>query len=73
MKEKDVSAMEFLVEKEVKSMYKSLLIHVEDLHEMGEISEQVFFLLRKRILDYGNETIRDLKDQIENYSKLNRQ
>ena len=40
---------------------------VEDLHNSGEIEEESFQRLRKRILDYGNDTIREIEENLDSF------
>ena len=43
------------------------LFILEDLHSSGEISEEVYKRSRKRILDYGNDTIRELEEDLSSF------
>ena len=55
------------VSNEVKKLYLSVLYSAEDLHRQGKIDEEDFQFLRKRILDYGNNAIRNLELQLDNF------
>lgn len=55
------------VSAEVKKMYLSFLYCSEDLVKQGKLKEDDFQYLRKRILDYGNNTIRNLETQLDNF------
>lgn len=57
-------------DKAVKNTYLDILNSIEELKDKGEISEEVFTLLRKKILDSGNREIRNLHDNISNIDKL---
>ena len=49
------------------NLYKNFLFILEDLHSSGEISEEIYKRSRKRILDYGNDTIRELEEDISSF------
>lgn len=66
MKDKDIGFVRFVASKEIKRLYKDFLFVLEDL----DISEEEFNLLRKRVLDKGNDSIRNLEDQLDNYFSL---
>jgi hypothetical protein len=55
------------VSNEVKKLYLSVLYSAEDLERQGKISDEDFQFLRKRILDYGNNAIRNLELQLDNF------
>jgi hypothetical protein len=55
------------ITRDVKKLYLSFLYTAEDLYNNGKISEEDFNYLRKRILDYGNNTIRNLEEQLDNF------
>jgi len=56
----------FHVRRKVTSLYKNLLFVMEDLqYDQYNISDKVYARMRKRILDNGNETIRELEAIIE--------
>jgi hypothetical protein len=55
------------VSNEVKKLYLSVLYSAEDLERQGKLSEEDFQFLRKRILDYGNNAIRNLELQLDNF------
>ena len=52
---------------EVKKLYLSVLYSAEDLARQGKISDDDFQFLRKRILDYGNNAIRNIEVQLDNF------
>lgn len=52
---------------EVKKLYLSFLYYSEDMVKQGKIKEEDFQFLRKRILDYGNNTVRNLEQQLNNF------
>jgi hypothetical protein len=55
------------VSNEVKKLYLSVLYSAEDLERQGKLSDEDFQFLRKRILDYGNNAIRNLELQLDNF------
>ena len=59
--------LRFQVNRKVTNLYKNFLFMVEDLYNSGEISEENFQRLRKRILDYGNDTIREIEENLDNF------
>lgn len=52
------------VEKEVKYVFISHLLYVEELMNRGLISEDEYNSKRKEILDKGNAAIRNIDEQI---------
>lgn len=61
------------INKEVKKLYLSFLYLIEDLKLNHKITEEEFTLLRKRILDYGNNCYRNIEDQLNTFDfKLNK-
>lgn len=55
------------ISSEVKKLYLSFLYCSEDMMQQGKLTEEDFLFLRKRILDYGNNTIRNLEEQLNNF------
>lgn len=53
------------VEKEVKYVFISHLLYIEELMERGAISEDEYNQKRKEILDKGNLAIRNINEQID--------
>jgi len=52
---------------EIKKLYLSFLYSSEDLVKGGKLSEEDYQWLRKRILDYGNNSIRNLEVQLNSF------
>jgi hypothetical protein len=48
----------------VTTLYKNFLFILEDLKNDGSISEAQYQSLRKKILDLGNDTSREMEDDI---------
>jgi len=58
--------LSFQVNRKVTSLYKSFLFILEDLQDSGyNISDSVFQRYRKRVLDHGNDTVREINEIIE--------
>lgn len=55
------------VTNEIKKLYLSFLYCSEDLVKTGKLSEQDYQWLRKRILDYGNNSIRNIDTQLNSF------
>ena len=53
------------VEKELKYLFVSHLLYLEELAERGVISSDEYQSKRKEILDKGNSAIRNTQDQID--------
>lgn len=53
------------VEKELKYLFVSHLLYLEELAERGAISSDEYQSKRKEILDKGNSAIRNTQDQID--------
>ena len=65
--DKSKDFLRFQVNRKVTNLYKNFLFMVEDLHNSGEIEEESFQRLRKRILDYGNDTIREIEENLDSF------
>jgi len=52
---------------EIKKLYLSFLYSAEDLVKTGKLSEEDYQWLRKRILDYGNNSIRNIDSQLNSF------
>ena len=52
---------------EIKKLYLSFLYSSEDLVKTGKLSEEDYQWLRKRILDYGNNSIRNIDTQLNSF------
>lgn len=53
------------VEKEVKYLFISYLLYLEELSNRGAISSDEYQSKRKEILDKGNAAIRNINDQVD--------
>ena len=67
--DKGDSAKEFVtfqVTRKVTNLYKQFLFLLEDLQDQGyDIPDEVFQRMRKRVLDHGNDTIRELEENLD--------
>lgn len=58
--------LKFQTNRKITNLYKSFLFVLEDLKNSGyNISDSVFSRYRKRVLDQGNDTIREVEEDIE--------
>ena len=58
----------FQINRKVTNLYKQFLFILEDLDGDGyDIPEEVFQKHRKRVLDYGNDTIREIEENLDNF------
>jgi hypothetical protein len=58
----------FQIQRKVVNLYKNFLFMLEDLKDQGyDIPEEEFQRIRKRILDYGNDTIREIDENLDNF------
>lgn len=60
----------FLITRSIKTVYVNQLRQIEDLLEEGAIDQDKFERMRNRILDCGNEQIRNCQETIEQYQEL---
>ncbi len=66
----DIKMKEFVLfqnRRKVINLYKNFLILLEDLKEDGyNISEEKYQRLRKKVLDSGNDAIRQFEEELNN-------
>ena len=66
----DIKMKEFVLfqnRRKVVNLYKNFLILLEDLKEDGyNISDDKYQRLRKRVLDAGNDAIRQFEEELNN-------
>lgn len=55
------------VHQNVSRLYKDFLFVLEDLRAAGDLPEEEFQRLRKRVLDLGNGAERELHDEIDKF------
>ena len=66
--EKEKEFLQFQVQRKVVSLYKSFLFILEDLKAQGyDIDEDMYQRCCKRVLDQGNDTIREIEDYLNNF------
>jgi hypothetical protein len=58
------------VKRSVTRLFLSFIYTLEDLVAENKITDEEFQRLRKRILDKGNNCIRDINDELENFDFL---
>ncbi len=58
------------IKKSVTRLFLSFIYILEDVVADGRMSDEEFQKLRKRILDHGNNTIRDINKELENFDFL---
>lgn len=64
----DFNPKEFLegkIRRDVRNLYINFLFILEDLRDEKVITIEEYNGLRKRVLDFGNSTIRGLEEQIQ--------
>ena len=58
----------FVARRKVTNLYKHFLFILEDLKGTNpEMGEEDFQRARKRVLDYGNDAIREIEENIEKF------
>lgn len=58
----------FQVRRKVTNLYKQFLFLLEDLRSEGyNIPEESYQKTRKRVLDYGNDAIREIEENLKNF------
>jgi hypothetical protein len=66
----DIKLKEYIIfhnKRKVVNLYKNFLIILEDLREDGyNISDEKYQRLRKRVLDSGNDAIRQFEEELNN-------
>lgn len=66
----DIKLKEYIIfhnKRKVINLYKNFLIILEDLREDGyNISDEKYQRLRKRVLDSGNDAIRQFEEELNN-------
>ena len=66
--EKYRNFLSFQMQRKVKTLYKQFLFMLEDISADGyDIQEEDFQRYRKRILDHGNDTSRELEEYLEKF------
>ena len=58
----------FQVNRKVTNLYKQFLFILEDLQDQGyNIPDEQFQRIRKRVLDHGNDCIRETEEYLESF------
>lgn len=65
---KEQDYLSFQIRRKITSLFKNYFIILEDLvRENPSISQEKYNQIRKRILDYSNDTIREIEQDIEQF------
>jgi hypothetical protein len=65
---KEQDYLSFQVRRKITSLFKNYFIILEDIiRENPSISQEKYNQIRKRILDYGNDTIREVEQDINQF------
>lgn len=60
--------LSFVARRKVTNLYKQFLFILEDLKDSNpDMDEEDFQRARKRVLDYGNDAIREIEENIEKF------
>lgn len=66
--DKSKDFINFQVRRKVTNLYKQFLFILEDLRGDGyNIPEEAYQKARKRVLDYGNDTVREIEENLNNF------
>lgn len=58
----------FQLRRKVTNLYKQFLFILEDIDNMKyNMSDEAYQKYRKRVLDYGNDTIREIEEDISKF------
>lgn len=65
---KEQDYLKFQIRRKVTNLFKNIFFLIEDLkRENPSISNEKYDHVRKRVLDYSNDTIRDLQNDIDQF------
>jgi hypothetical protein len=65
---KEQDYLNFQVQRKVTTLFKNFFFLLEDLkRENPSISKDKYDQIRKRVLDYANDTIRDIQNDIKQF------
>ena len=66
---KEQEYLNFQVKRKVTALFKNIFFLLEDLQkENKDFSKEKYDHIRKRILDYGNDTIREIQTDINQFN-----
>jgi hypothetical protein len=57
--------LQFQVRRKITNLYKNFLFILEDIKDKEYNSEEDYQRHRKRVLDFGNDTIREIEETLE--------
>lgn len=59
-----------IISRDIKKLYLSFLYILEDLRDQQKISHDDYQRLRKRVLDTGNDSYRNIEEQLNNFDLI---
>ena len=59
--------LQFQVRRKITNLYKNFLFILEDIKDKEYNSEEDYQRHRKRVLDFGNDTIREIEETLERF------
>jgi hypothetical protein len=65
-KEKVKEFLQFQIRRKTTNLYKQFLFILEDLEQNQNNTKESYQRSRKRVLDFGNDTIRELEECLKN-------
>ncbi len=65
-KEKVKEFLQFQIRRKVTNLYKQFLFILEDLEQKPDNTKENYQRSRKRVLDFGNDTIREIEEYLKN-------
>ena len=69
MDDKKKDFIKFQNRRKTINLCKMFLVLVEDIKDdSGSVSESQYQKLRKRVLDYGNDSIREFEESVDSFS-----
>ncbi len=66
--EKEKEFLKFQISRKVVNLYKNFLFILEDSQDDSyNLSDESYKKSRKRVLDYGNDTIREIEEYLDKF------
>jgi predicted esterase YcpF (UPF0227 family) len=67
-REKEKDFLKFQVTRKVTNLYKNFLFILEDLQDEDyNVSDESYKRSRKRVLDHGNDSIREIEEYLDKF------
>tara|TARA_R100000808_G_scaffold25041_1_gene60760 strand:- start:3006 stop:3233 length:228 start_codon:yes stop_codon:yes gene_type:complete len=67
-KDREKDFLKFQITRKVTNLYKNFLFILEDLKSDGyDIDDETYQKCRKRVLDHGNDTVREIDDYLKSF------